>query len=83
MGRVYLRCKEEIWYELFPEVRFCITIGTDELSPGTDWQNKFQNTYVDVKSVELRGLLREVLKDVSGVGLREEKPTVSGGILMS
>jgi len=43
---------------------------------GLDWQNKYQKTYVDIKSIEIRTVLREVLKDVSGIGLREDKPTV-------
>lgn len=33
-------------------------------------------TFVDVKSEELRDILREVLKDISTVCLREDKPTV-------
>jgi hypothetical protein len=41
-----------------------------------DWSNKKPKTYVDIKSVELRDVLRQVLKDVSGISLREDKPTV-------
>ncbi|KAG0129740.1 hypothetical protein HOY82DRAFT_487773 [Tuber indicum] len=48
-----------------------------------DWQNKYQKTYVDVKSIEIRTVLREVLKDVSGVGLREDKPTVEPNLLFN
>jgi hypothetical protein len=33
-------------------------------------------TFVDVKSEELRDILREVLKDINTVCLREDKPTV-------
>ncbi|KAL7275470.1 hypothetical protein RUND412_001577 [Rhizina undulata] len=48
-----------------------------------DWQNKYQKTYIDIKSIELRGILRELMKDVSGIGLREEKPTVEPNILFN
>lgn len=42
-----------------------------------DWQNKYQKTFVDIKSDELRTVLKEVLVGVVGVSLVEEKPTVS------
>lgn len=82
MGRVYLCCKKEIWYVFVPKANFCTVAGTNKFLR-KDWQNKFQKTYVDIKSVELRGVLREVLKDVSGVGLREEKPTVSANWIIA
>lgn len=41
-----------------------------------DFQNKYLKTVVDVKSVEIRDVLREVYKDVKGISLREDKPTV-------
>jgi len=33
--------------------------------------------YIDLESEELRDILREVLKDIYGLSLMEEKPTVS------
>ncbi|CUS10315.1 unnamed protein product [Tuber aestivum] len=48
-----------------------------------DWQNKYQKTYVDIKSIEIRTVLREILKDVSGIGLREDKPTVEPNLLFN
>ena len=33
-------------------------------------------SYVDVKSMELQKVLMEVLEDVRGISLREDKPTV-------
>lgn len=36
---------------------------------------------MDVKSPEILGVLREVLKDISGVSLRETKPTVCDFLL--
>lgn len=33
-------------------------------------------SYVDVKSKELQKVLMEVLEDVRGISLREDKPTV-------
>ncbi|KAH0611205.1 uncharacterized protein H6S33_011632 [Morchella sextelata] len=48
-----------------------------------DYQNKFLKSYVDIKSVDLRDVLREVLKDVSGIGLREDKPTIEPSLLFN
>jgi hypothetical protein len=42
-----------------------------------DRDTKDPTFYVDVKSEELRDVLREVLKDVHGISLSEEKPKVS------
>jgi hypothetical protein len=41
-----------------------------------DRDTKDATSYVDVKSEELRGILREVLKDVHGISLMVDKPTV-------
>jgi hypothetical protein len=41
-----------------------------------DWQNKYQATTVDIKSSEIIDVLREILKDVRGVSLHEDKPSV-------
>lgn len=54
-----------------------LLLSVESATDWPDWQNKFQKTFVDIKSVELRTVLREVLKDVQYVaGLREDKPTV-------
>jgi hypothetical protein len=44
---------------------------------GLDKETKEPTFHVDVKSEELRDILREVLKDVYGVSLMEDKPSVS------
>jgi hypothetical protein len=41
-----------------------------------DRDTKDPTSYVDIKSEELRDILREVLKDVHGISLIVEKPTV-------
>jgi hypothetical protein len=41
-----------------------------------DRDNKDAAFYVDIKSEELRDILREILKDVHGISLMVEKPTV-------
>ena len=41
-----------------------------------DRGTKDPTSYVDIKSEELRDILREVLKDVHGISLMVEKPTV-------
>ncbi|PWW76948.1 P-loop containing nucleoside triphosphate hydrolase protein [Tuber magnatum] len=64
-------------------------VSTPPRSPGFfnlgrhHWQNKYQKTYVDIKSIEIRTVLREILKDVSGIGLREDKPTVEPNLLFN
>jgi hypothetical protein len=41
-----------------------------------DWKTKDATSYIDIKSEELRSILREVLKDVYGISMVVEKPTV-------
>jgi hypothetical protein len=41
-----------------------------------DRHTKDATSYIDIKSEELRGILREVLKDVHGISLMVDKPTV-------
>jgi len=35
--------------------------------------NRYQRAYVEIKSIKIPAALREVLKDVSGIGLGEGK----------
>lgn len=42
-----------------------------------DWENKYKNTVVDIKSKLLKEALQEVMKDVKGISLVEEEPSVS------
>ncbi|CZS92550.1 uncharacterized protein RAG0_03160 [Rhynchosporium agropyri] len=44
-------------------------------------ETKNQIQYVDIKSAGLRDILREVLQDVQGICLHEEKPSVEQNIL--
>lgn len=46
-----------------------------------DWENKYRNTVVDIKSKLLRDALAEVMKDVKGVSLVEEQPSVDPNML--
>ena len=41
-----------------------------------DRDTKDATSYADIKSEELRDILREVLKDVDGLSLMVDKPTV-------
>ena len=38
--------------------------------------------YVDIKSEGLRDILRTVLRDVNGICLREDKPTVQSSLVL-
>lgn len=42
-----------------------------------DWENRYQCSYVDIKSKILREALQEVMKDVKSVSLVEDQPSVS------
>lgn len=42
-----------------------------------DWENKYKSTVVDIKSKLLREALQEIMKDVKGVSLVEDRPSVS------
>ncbi|OJD34408.1 aaa family atpase [Diplodia corticola] len=46
-----------------------------------DWENKYRNTVVDIKSKLLKEALQEVMKDVKGVSLVEEQPCVDPNML--
>ena len=46
-----------------------------------DWENKYRNTVVDIKSKPLRDALQEVMKDVKGVSLVEDQPSIDPNML--
>lgn len=46
-----------------------------------DWENKYRNTVVDIKSKLLKEALQEVMKDVKGVSLVEEQPCIDPNML--
>ena len=46
-----------------------------------DRKTKDATSYVDIKSEVLRDVLREVLKDVHGISLMVDKPTVCSFLL--
>ncbi|KAF2207020.1 hypothetical protein CERZMDRAFT_115477 [Cercospora zeae-maydis SCOH1-5] len=46
-----------------------------------DWENKYQNTIIDIKSKALRAVLAEVMKDCKSVSLEAEEPTVDPHLL--
>ncbi|KAF2666780.1 P-loop containing nucleoside triphosphate hydrolase protein [Microthyrium microscopicum] len=46
-----------------------------------DWENKYRNTQVDIKSKFLRDALQEVMKDVRAVSLVENEPSVDPNML--
>ena len=52
----------------------CIDSCTHEVI--LDKVTKDPTFYVDIKSAELRDILRDVLKDVYGLSLMEDKPSV-------
>jgi hypothetical protein len=71
MGGVYFRHSQEIWYGSYLIFKFT------HIDTSQDKENKYYTEYVDVKSEGLQDILREILKDVNGVSLREDKPSVS------
>lgn len=46
-----------------------------------DWENKYRNTVIDIKSKLLREALQEIMKDVKGVSLVEEQPSIDPNML--
>lgn len=46
-----------------------------------DWENKYQNTVIDIKSKQLRAALAEVMKECKSVSLEAEEPTVDPNLL--
>ncbi|KAH6889209.1 hypothetical protein B0T10DRAFT_404876 [Thelonectria olida] len=46
-----------------------------------DWEGKYRSTYVDIKSKLLRECLKDVIGDVPGVSLVEEKPKLDPNFL--
>ena len=60
---------------LYPELTFN--------NVSQDKENKYYIEYVDVKSERLQDILREIFKDVNGVSLSEDKPSVSRSFAIS
>ncbi|KAI9767831.1 MAG: hypothetical protein M1839_004332 [Geoglossum umbratile] len=48
-----------------------------------DKENKYYTEYVDVKSEGLQDVLREIFKDVNGISLGEDKPSVHPALLLT
>jgi hypothetical protein len=46
-----------------------------------DWENKYRNTVVDIKSIHLRECLQEILKDVKSCSLVENQPSLDPNTL--
>ncbi|KAK4544629.1 hypothetical protein LTR36_004201 [Oleoguttula mirabilis] len=46
-----------------------------------NWENKYTETVVDIKSKQLRTVLAEVMKDCKSVSLEAEEPTIDPNIL--
>jgi hypothetical protein len=46
-----------------------------------NWENKYRNTYVDIKSKILREALQEIMKDVRSVSLVEDQPCIDPNML--
>ena len=46
-----------------------------------DWENKYRDTVVDIKSKQLKTAMIEVMKDCKSVSLEAEEPTVDPNIL--
>jgi len=46
-----------------------------------DWENKYQDTWVDIKSKPLTECLQHVMKDVKGVSLAQDTPHVDPNML--
>ncbi|KAK3713648.1 hypothetical protein LTR37_008342 [Vermiconidia calcicola] len=46
-----------------------------------DWENKYRDTVVDIKSKQLRDALSVVMKDCKSVSLEAEEPTIDPNVL--
>ena len=46
-----------------------------------DWENKYQNTVLDIKSKALKDALKEVMHDVKGVSFAEDTPVVDPNMI--
>ncbi|KAK3698941.1 hypothetical protein LTR37_016728 [Vermiconidia calcicola] len=46
-----------------------------------DWENKYRDTVVDIKSKQLRDALAVVMKDCKSVSLEAEEPTIDPNVL--
>lgn len=46
-----------------------------------DWENKYQNTVIDIKSKQLRAVLAEVMKECKSVSLETEEPSIDPNLL--
>jgi hypothetical protein len=46
-----------------------------------DWENKYRDTVVDIKSKQLRSALSDVMKDCKSVSLEAEEPTIDPNTL--
>ncbi|KAK7548787.1 putative AAA family ATPase [Phyllosticta citricarpa] len=46
-----------------------------------DWENKYRSTVVDIKSKLLREALADIFKDVKGVSLVEDQPSIDPNML--
>ena len=46
-----------------------------------DWENKYKETFVDIKSKQLKAALSEVMKDCKSVSLEAEEPTIDPNVL--
>jgi hypothetical protein len=46
-----------------------------------DWEGKYKATVVDIKSKQLREVLRDVIGNIKGVSLVEETPKLDPNML--
>lgn len=46
-----------------------------------DWENKYQNTVLDIKSKALKEALKDVMKDVKGVSFAEDTPIIDPNMI--
>jgi hypothetical protein len=46
-----------------------------------DWENKFRNTTVDIKSKQLQAALQEIMKGVRAISLVENEPSIDPNML--
>lgn len=46
-----------------------------------DWENKYQNTVLDIKSKALKEALKDVMNDVKGVSFAEDTPVIDPNMI--
>ncbi|PGH17055.1 hypothetical protein AJ79_01439 [Helicocarpus griseus UAMH5409] len=78
-----LKYKEvhEVWDKDNSKYKIVESVGEDKALDDLDQMTKETKTFVDIKSEALLGVLREIVRDVRAINLREDKPSIECNFL--